>query len=83
MRGTNKGREGKVTSVYRLKYVIHVERVQKEKSNGQAVPIGIAASSCQITKLKEDKDRLKILERKGAGRKDAKERLENKMDTSR
>src|ERR1700761_7863571 len=43
-RGSNKGREGKVTSVYRLKYIIHVERVSKEKSNGQSVPIGIAPS---------------------------------------
>ncbi|RMX74623.1 hypothetical protein D0868_16882, partial [Hortaea werneckii] len=43
-RGTNKGREGKVTSVYRLKYVIHVERVSREKTNGQSVPIGIAPS---------------------------------------
>jgi ribosomal protein L24 len=24
VRGTNKGREGKVTSVYRLKYVLHI-----------------------------------------------------------
>ncbi|KAI9724158.1 MAG: hypothetical protein M1828_003903 [Chrysothrix sp. TS-e1954] len=83
MRGTNKGREGKITSVYRLKYVVHVERVQKEKSNGQSAPIGIAPSKCQITKLKEDKDRIKILERKGAGRKATKERMENMMDTSR
>ncbi|KAG9512381.1 hypothetical protein KCU79_g23826, partial [Aureobasidium melanogenum] len=34
VRGSNKGREGKVTSVYRLKWVIHVDRVAREKSNG-------------------------------------------------
>jgi len=67
-RGTNKGREGKVTSVYRLKYVIHVERVSREKSNGQSVPIGIAPSKVEITKLKLDKDREKIIERIAAGR---------------
>ena len=67
-RGTNKGREGKVTSVYRLKYVIHVERVSREKSNGQSVPIGIAPSKVEITKLKLDKDREKILERIAHGR---------------
>ncbi|KXL46453.1 hypothetical protein M433DRAFT_65678 [Acidomyces richmondensis BFW] len=67
-RGTNKGREGKVTSVYRLKYVIHVERVSREKSNGQSVPIGIAPSKVEITKLKLDKDRESILERIAAGR---------------
>ncbi|KAL9078679.1 MAG: hypothetical protein Q9157_002407 [Trypethelium eluteriae] len=66
-RGSNKGREGKITSVYRLKYVVHVERVSREKSNGQSVPIGIAPSKCVITKLKLDKDRENILERKGQG----------------
>lgn len=68
VRGSNKGREGKVTSVYRLKYVIHVERVAREKSNGQSVPIGIHPSKVVITKLKLDKDRENILERVGKGR---------------
>lgn len=68
MRGTNKGREGKITSVYRLKYVVHVERVSREKSNGQSVPIGIHPSKVVITKLKLDKDRESILERMGKGR---------------
>ena len=67
-RGSNKGREGKITSVYRLKYVVHVERVSREKSNGQSVPIGIAPSKCEVTKLKLDKDREKILERISLGR---------------
>lgn len=67
-RGSNKGREGKVTSVYRLKYVIHVERVSREKSNGQSVPLGIAPSKVVVTKLKLDKDRESILERIGKGR---------------
>jgi large subunit ribosomal protein L26e len=52
-----------VTSVYRLKYIVHVERVSREKSNGQAVPLGIHPSNCVITKLKLDKDRESILER--------------------
>ena len=68
VRGLNKGREGKITSVYRLKYVIHVERVTREKSNGQSVPIGIAPSKCTITKLKLDKNRESILERRKQGR---------------
>ena len=71
-RGSNKGREGKITSVYRLKYVVHVERVSREKSNGQSVPIGIAPSKCVITKLKLDKNRENILERKGQGMEKAK-----------
>lgn len=67
-RGSNKGREGKITTVYRLKYVIHVERVGREKSNGQSVPLGIAPSKVVVTKLKLDKDRENILERKSKGR---------------
>ncbi|EXJ94302.1 50S ribosomal protein L24 [Capronia coronata CBS 617.96] len=68
VRGSNKGREGKVTSVYRLKYLIHIERVAREKSNGQAVPIGVHPSKVVVTKLKLDKDREKILERIAKGR---------------
>jgi large subunit ribosomal protein L26e len=71
-RGTNKGREGKVTSVYRLKYVIHIERVSREKSNGSSTPLGIAPSKVVITKLKLDKDRETILERINSGRKASK-----------
>ncbi|KAF2706840.1 ribosomal protein L24 [Pleomassaria siparia CBS 279.74] len=73
-RGTHKGREGKVASVYRLKYVLHIAGVVREKSNGQSVPIPIAASKVNITKLKIDKDRETILERIGNGRKEASEK---------
>ncbi|KAF4549153.1 60S ribosomal protein L26 [Elsinoe fawcettii] len=76
-RGTNKGREGKVTSVYRLKYVIHVERVTREKTNGQSVPIGIAPSKVVVTKLKLDKDRENILERIAKGRDANKQKRES------
>jgi large subunit ribosomal protein L26e len=68
VRGSNKGREGKVTSVYRLKYIIHIERVSREKSNGQSVQIGVHPSKVVVTKLKLDKDRESILERIGKGR---------------
>ena len=34
VRGTYKGREGKVIQVYRKKWVIHVERVTRDKVNG-------------------------------------------------
>ncbi|KAF1810335.1 putative 60S ribosomal protein L26-1 [Eremomyces bilateralis CBS 781.70] len=67
-RGANKGRTGKVTSVYRLRYVLHIASVVREKSNGQSVPIGIAASKVSITSLKLDKDRESILERAAKGR---------------
>jgi len=77
VRGGNKGREGKITSVYRLKYVVHIERVVKEKSSGQSVPIGVHPSKVVITKLKIDKDRERILERIKAGR-EIKEKLRGK-----
>ena len=64
VRGSNRGREGKVIQVYRKKYVIHIERVTREKSNGSTVNVGIHPSNVVITKLKLDKDRRAILERK-------------------
>merc|ERR1711988_394465 len=60
VRGSNKGREGKVIQVYRKKYVIHIERVTREKSNGSTVNVGIHPSNVMITKLKLDKDRRAI-----------------------
>merc|ERR1712217_233774 len=38
-RGNYHDREGKVTQVYRKKWRIHVERVTRDKANGQTVPI--------------------------------------------
>lgn len=57
VRGTYKGSEGKVIQVYRKKWVIHVEGVKREKTNGQSIPIGINPSNVVISKLKIDKDR--------------------------
>ena len=73
MRGTHKGRDGKVQQVYRKKFVCHIERIQKDKASGQQVSIGIHPSNLQIIKLKLDKDRKAILARKdrsqsGAGK---------------
>merc|ERR1712025_335340 len=64
VRGINRGREGKVIQVYRKKYVIHIERVTREKMNGSTVNVGIHPSNVMITKLKLDKDRRAILDRK-------------------
>lgn len=57
--------------VYRKKWVIHVERVTKDKSNGVTVQTGIHPSNVVITNLKLDADRKTILERKAAGKKAA------------
>lgn len=67
-RGLYKTREGKVITVYRKKFVVHIERISREKANGATVPVGIPASSLTITKLKMDKDRKAALERKSRNR---------------
>mmetsp|Transcript_139733 Transcript_139733/g.243324 ORF Transcript_139733/g.243324 Transcript_139733/m.243324 type:complete len:130 (+) Transcript_139733:56-445(+) len=63
-RGKYHDREGKVTTVYRKKWRIHIERVTRDKANGQTVNIGIHPSKVMITKLKLDKDRKALLDRK-------------------
>ncbi|KAL6766354.1 RPL26 [Auxenochlorella protothecoides x Auxenochlorella symbiontica] len=70
VRGTFKGREGKVVQVYRKKWVIHVERLTREKVNGATVNVGVDPSKVVITKLKLDNDRKALLERKKGGRAD-------------
>ncbi|EPZ31907.1 ribosomal protein L24 [Rozella allomycis CSF55] len=69
VRGSRKGVEGKVTTCYRRKFVIHIERVQREKANGQSVSVGIHPSNVVITKLKMDKDRQNLLDRKDRSKK--------------
>ncbi|KAB0360680.1 hypothetical protein FD754_004836 [Muntiacus muntjak] len=75
VRGHYKGQQiGKVVQVYRKKYVIYIERVQREKANGTTVHVGILPSKVVITRLKLDKDRKKILERKAKSRQVRKEK---------
>ncbi|BGP55808.1 hypothetical protein JCM8202_005626 [Rhodotorula sphaerocarpa] len=69
VRGTYKGREGRVTTCQRKNFRIFVEGVSRDKGNGATVPIGVAASNVVITKLKLDKDRKAILARKGNNQK--------------
>nr|XP_045757134.1 60S ribosomal protein L26-like 1 [Mirounga angustirostris]XP_054369524.1 60S ribosomal protein L26-like 1 [Mirounga angustirostris] len=65
---------GKVVQVYRKKYVIYIERVQRKKANGTTVHVGIHPSKVVITRLKLDKDRKKILEHKAKSRQVGKEK---------
>jgi ribosomal protein L24 len=57
VRGKYKGRDGKVTQVYRKKWIIHVDRVHRDKVNGSTSSVGIHPSNVVITSLKLDKDR--------------------------
>ncbi|KAJ2163108.1 60S ribosomal protein L26A [Coemansia sp. RSA 552] len=68
VRGQHKGREGKVSAVYRKKWVIHIERLVREKVNGATVPIPVHPSNVSVTSLKLTKDRENILARKAAAR---------------
>ncbi|CAD6192061.1 unnamed protein product [Caenorhabditis auriculariae] len=68
MRGRHKGNSGRVIRCYRKKFVIHIDKITREKANGSTVHIGIHPSKVAITKLKLDKDRRALVERKAAGR---------------
>merc|ERR1712213_286092 len=58
---------GKFNQVYRKKYIVHVERIQREKAGGQSVHIGISPSNVVITKMKTlTKDRTQLLAKKKA-----------------
>ncbi|KAJ4435773.1 60S ribosomal protein L26 [Periplaneta americana] len=47
VRGHYKGQQvGKVVQVYRKKFVIYIERIQREKANGASVYVGIHPSKC-------------------------------------
>jgi len=69
VRGKFKGREGKITQVYRKKWIIHVDRVHRDKANGSTSSLGIHPSNVVITTIKLDKDRKAILERKDRSKK--------------
>lgn len=75
IRGQHKGREGKINAVYRKKWVIHIDNLNRDKINGTSVPVPIHPSNVSITSLKMTKDRENILSRKAAIRK---ERLDRK-----
>jgi large subunit ribosomal protein L26e len=64
VRGSYKGREGKIVQVYRKKWVIHIERLTRDKINGASAPVGICPSNVVVTKLKLDKSRKALLDRK-------------------
>mmetsp|Transcript_367 Transcript_367/g.523 ORF Transcript_367/g.523 Transcript_367/m.523 type:complete len:147 (-) Transcript_367:200-640(-) len=63
-RGIHNNRDGKVLQVYRKKYVIHIDHVNREKNNGASVMLGISPSNVVITKLHLDPDRKRLLGRK-------------------
>uniref|UniRef100_A0A1I7ZX30 KOW domain-containing protein n=2 Tax=Steinernema glaseri TaxID=37863 RepID=A0A1I7ZX30_9BILA len=67
-RGHYKGNTGRVIRVYRKKFVVHVDKITREKANGSTVHVGVHPSKVVITKLKMDKDRRDLVDRKATGR---------------
>jgi hypothetical protein len=57
--------------VYRKKWVIHIDRLHREKANGATVSIGLNPSKVEVTKLHLLKDRKAILARKNRDQSDA------------
>lgn len=65
LKGKAKNKIGKVVQVYRKKWCIHVDKVNRDKQNGQSVFLPIKPSYCVIEKLHLNKDRKDLLERRG------------------
>ena len=61
-----KGKSGKVVQVYRKRNVIYVDKVNREKQNGQTVFLPIKPCYCVIEKLLINKDRTKTIEKRAA-----------------
>ena len=67
MRGQNKGEKGKVIAVYRKKWCLYIEKLQRAKVNGTLSRIPVHPSNVRITKLELNEDRKKLIDRKRAG----------------
>ena len=63
LKGKAKNKSGKVTTVYRRRWVVYVDKVTKDKQNGQPVNIPIKPSNCVIESLHLDKDRKDLIDR--------------------
>ena len=66
LKGKGKGKTGKVVQVYRKRNVIYVDKVQRDKQNGQTVFLPIKPSYFVIEKLLINKDRTKTIEKRAA-----------------
>ena len=67
LKGKARNKTGKVTCCYRRRWCIYVDKITRDKQNGQPVHIPIKPSYCVIEKLHLDKDRKDLIERASAG----------------
>ena len=54
--------------IQHIHFRIYIERIQREKANGATTNVGIHPSKVAIVKLKMDKDRKLIIDRRAKGR---------------
>jgi large subunit ribosomal protein L26e len=78
LKGKAKNKTGKVTAVYRRKWVIHVDKITREKQNQQPVNIPIKPSNCVIETIHLDKDRKDLIERASKAAKNIKNKVVTK-----
>lgn len=64
LKGKAKGKSGKVVQVYRKKWVIYVDKVNREKQNGQSVFLPLKPTYCVIEKLHLNTDRKELIARR-------------------
>lgn len=62
-KGKYRKKGGKVTAVYRKRWCIHIDKITRDKQNGQPVNVPIKTSQCVIETLHLDKDRKELIER--------------------
>ena len=60
-------RKGCADTVFRKKWVIHIDKLTKNKANGAPYQIPIDPSKVAITKMKEGKDRMARVSKVAAG----------------
>jgi len=70
VRGGEKEKAGKVTQVYRKRWCIYVEKINKQRTTGAYYNVKIHPSNVVITKLKLTPDREALIRRKAEGRGD-------------
>jgi large subunit ribosomal protein L26e len=78
LKGKGKNKSGKVVQVYRKKWCVYVDKVNRDKQNGQSVFLPIKPSYCVIEKLHLNKDRKALLEKIGSEKTKQKNKVQQK-----
>ena len=76
--GKHKKKTGKVVQVYRKRWCIYVDKIQRDKQNGQTVFIPIKPNNCVIEKLHLNKDRKHTIETIAANKTKSKNKYQAK-----